>query len=671
MLLPEQMTKILIVGSKARFKETIDVLYRLEAVHPIDFSAEEEGFSLGTPLPTASEDSQKLLKLRSVEKDLEVVDKPMAEKIQTAKVESEVGEAIISLEAEIAGAVESKLRVHNRISELQNSKKLLEPFTQLSVDLDLYKGYGSIDVFTGIVRNDPTDDLTKAVDRFEIFKSSDGKFVALFVAKAESAKAQQILVTQGFTEIPVPAGKGDPQEAVKAIDSELEALGKSLADAVEKIAKLREKHEAFILASEEHLSIEVEKAEFPLRAGTTAHSFIVDAWVPQKSLAEVQKALREKMGEDVHVEVLEVALRKEHIHPEEVHAGVSEEHVVGTPPTKTDAKKPVGFFSFFTELISTPRYGEIDPTIIIAITFPLFFGLMVGDIGYGIPFIVLGALGLRRCTTPEWRTIATMLFFGGIWATLFGFFLFGEAYGMHFGVMGTVDATHPFGSELTWSSMLQTELPHLGFLSKLTDVKLILYITVWIGFAHLLLGYLIGMFNETKRHGFRHAFFHKFGWIMILGAGAFLLLFIVDVLILNKPVGIDDPRFILGIALILPGIAIAYLGEGGQAMLELPALLSNVISYTRIAAIGMSKAGIALAFNMIAIEMIAPMGGVLIIAAIAIFVVGHLMVFILAVISAGIHGIRLHYVELFQKFFVGGGLKFNPLRIVRKYTIER
>jgi V/A-type H+-transporting ATPase subunit I len=94
------------------------------------------------------------------------------------------------------------------------------------------------------------------------------------------------------------------------------------------------------------------------------------------------------------------------------------------------------------------------------------------------------------------------------------------------------------------------------------------------------------------------------------------------------------------------------------------------MSYSRLAAIGMSKAGMALAFNMIAIEMIAPGGGVMIAVAFAIFAVGHMMIFILAVISAGLHGIRLQYVEFFTKFYEGGGLKFNPLRIRRKYTME-
>jgi V/A-type H+-transporting ATPase subunit I len=105
-------------------------------------------------------------------------------------------------------------------------------------------------------------------------------------------------------------------------------------------------------------------------------------------------------------------------------------------------------------------------------------------------------------------------------------------------------------------------------------------------------------------------------------------------------------------------------------MLELPGLMSNIVSYTRLTAIGMSKAGLALAFNSISIEMIAPGGGIMIVFALLVFIVGHLMIFIVAIISAGLHGIRLQYVEFFTKFYEGGGLKFNPLRIRRKYTTE-
>ncbi len=679
MLLPDKMTKILIVGSKTRIKETIDVLYSLEALQPIEFSSEEEGFTLGSPLPVASEASQRLLKLRSAEKELEVVDKPVAEKMSLSKIEDEIDDVLITLDVEITGAVESKNSIQNRIHELEANKQILEPFAVLPLNIDLYKGYTNVAVFTGMVRSDPTNALNEALKRYEIFTSPDAKFIALFVSKDEAADAQRILIHHSFTEVQSPTGKGDPQEAMKAIDAELVALSSSLEEASEKISVLRKKYEAFILASEEHLSIVVEKAEFPLRIGSTDHSFLIDAWVPQKSISQVQRALQGQLGNDVHIEVLEIAPRMEHIHPEEAHAG-AEAHVKEEAPTRTTHRRPVHLFAYLTELISTPKYGEIDPTIMISITFPIFFGLMVGDIGYGIPFMALGALGLRKCKSKEWRSISTMLLFGGIWATIFGFLLFGEAFGMHFGphwvlepglTMTQLHAEFPLGNELSWSSLLGFQLPSLGVLSKLHDVKLLLYITIWIGFAHLLIGYLLGIYNETIRHGFKHAVFHKVGWTMILLGGAFFFLFIIDMLILNKPVGFDDPRMIIGLVLLLPGIIISFRGEGGQAILELPALMSNVVSYTRLAAIGMSKAGMALAFNMIAIEMVAPMGGVAIIAAIAIFMIGHLMIFILAVISAGIHGIRLHYVELFQKFYEGGGLAFNPLKIVRKYTSER
>jgi V/A-type H+-transporting ATPase subunit I len=137
---------------------------------------------------------------------------------------------------------------------------------------------------------------------------------------------------------------------------------------------------------------------------------------------------------------------------------------------------------------------------------------------------------------------------------------------------------------------------------------------------------------------------------------------------------ITDPILIAGIALLVVGLIMALVAEGGKAIIEMPELLSNILSYTRIAAIGMSKAGMALAFNYIALELIAPaqssIGFIALFAALVVFIVGHLMIFILAIISAGLHSVRLQYVELFTKFFEGGGLDFNPLKVKRKHTME-
>lgn len=656
MLLPEQMSKIIIVGSKDRLKKTIDILYTLENVHLIDFKPSKD-IGIGSPLPEASQTSKKLLKLRGVEKDLEVDEREVDRKVAVEKIERDLEAALTTLEMETSGVVDSKNKIQHRISELRAKRRELEPFLSLPLDLDKYSGYESLSVFVGSIRGDPEDTLEEVMN-YELFWSKNKKYVAVFVPNADADQAHRLLVKHGFAEIPLPEEKRSPERLVKEIDEELEALNEHLKEVSNKLDKLREKHAAFIVASDEHLSIKVEKAEAPLRMGVTDHSFIMDAWIPTEELGAVEKALADEFEDDIHMEELE---RKDRQHKEE-----AEE-----PPVKLDNPSPVGLFEYLIELISIPKYNEIDPTSFISILFPLFFGLMVGDVGYGIAFLSLGYLGLKKCTSDEWRTIATMLFYGGLFSLIFGLFLFGEALGMHFAPTG-------HEGDITWSSLLGIHLPHeidlgalvipLGMFSKLHDVKILLYISIWIGIIHLFLGFILGFINVAMRHGLKHAVLEKLSWIFILVGGVLVGLELMNVLLLGQEMNVTGLNMMAGLGLLIPGIGMGYVGEGSAAILEIPGLMSNIFSYTRLTAIGMSKAGMALAFNQIAIVMLAPAGGAMIAAALVIFVLGHLMIFILAIISAGLHGIRLQYVEFFTKFYEGGGLIFNPLKIVRKYT---
>jgi V/A-type H+-transporting ATPase subunit I len=673
MLMPEQMNRILLVGSKGDLKATIDLLYKVEAVDIIDFPSEDKDFNLGSPLPESSVASQKLLKLRAFEKDMQLdVD------VAPSRVKSDLDKTLVELEGSLGKVLQEKVKAQTDLAELQNERRSIEPFMNLDIPLELYRGYASLSVLTGYVKSDPSSEITSKMPESEVILSSDRKFVAVFVPKKDLADAQKILLQNGFSEAPTPIGNGDAKQRLATIDIEVAKKEAALEECNKDLEDLRSKYGAMISAADEDLSIEVQVAETPLRLGTSKYAFVLDGWVPTSKLEPLRNTLDQELKGRVSLDVLDTMERHEsHEHDTEHLTLVDYGDVKSEVPSKTNPNKYVGLFEYLTGLISTPKYREIDPTFMISITFPLFFGLMVGDFGYGLGFTILGLIGLLKVKTPEWKTIATMLFFGGIWATIFGIFVFGECLGMHLQpiwVDGATSAEYPFGNEVTWSYLFQMTLPKLGVISKLVDVKIFLFVALLIGFIHLGIGYTIGIYNKTIRYGFKHAFLEKVSWLMILIGGFFLLLWFINEMIV--PIGswwglpMIDSYLYIGIGLVIVGAVMAFIGEGGGAILELPGLMSNVLSYSRLAAIGMSKAGLALAFNTMAFITIGT-EGINVIFAIMLFVVGVLMVFILAIISAGMHSIRLHYVELFGKFFEGGGARFSPLKIVRKWTNEK
>mgnify|MGYP001077702964 CR=1 FL=1 len=699
MLLPEPMSRVLVVGTKQRLPDTIDILYSLENVHIIDFPADVEGFSLGSPMDAASDASGKLLKLRSVEKDLNIDEKKQVEQVPISKIENNLDATIAELESEVKDTIELRHAKQAQLADLEDKLVQLEPFTSIPLGLEMYRGYTSLKVMAGNIRTNPDSALSEVMSgHYELFTSEKGTFIVLFVSTKQAEEAQRILGQNGFVQVSIPEGEGIPQTIGAALENDIAAVKREIGEINDKIAELSDRHASMVLASDEHLSIKVEKAELPLRMGASAHSFILEAWIPTDSYDQLDQALTAKFGDAVHFELLENRGRADDEASVEESADDETDVADEAPlslgeetPVKLEHGRNAGHFEFFTKLLSTPRYNEVDPTITVAIFFPMFFGLMVGDVGYGIPFVVLGFLGLRMCTSKDWRAIATMLFYGGIWSIFFGLFLFGDMMGIEF----TAPAGHAAGlvpgwETPTWATLLGIDIPHtlfsignfdvnLGYYTKLGSVEPLLYMSLWIGIAHLLTGLALGFYNVAIRHGLKQAIMEKLSWILIMVGFACLLPVAIDILIRGHDIDFTNPLLMTGIGLFAVGVIMALGGVGGMAIVELPEVMSNVLSYTRLIAVGMSKAGMALAFNYISLGMIVGIGMenmdpttniVMLISALLIFTVGHLAIFILAILSAGLHGIRLQYVELFKKFYEGGGLEFNPLKIKRRYTVE-
>ena len=685
MLRPEPMTRVLVVGPKDQLERVIETLYDLRLVHLVDHHGEDGVISIGKPLPRAAEISENLVKLRSIANILRVEE---AKEAEPAPTDVDLRQQITTLELNLREDEEARKRIEGLLSDLDRRIESLRPFALLRLPLASYRGYENLVVLVGRVGEEVRGLEAVAPDHEVV--AAEG-VVAVFVAKAQAEKAREHLGRFGFAALDVPAGDGDPAALLATAEGDRERWAARLAEVEERIAKLRTKYARFLVKAEDALQIEIEKAEAPLRFAASEHSFVADGWVPTPRVDALRAAVAGIPGV-----VAEVVAAEAHGHEE-----------AEAPPVLLRHRGPVRRFEFLTKLYSAPAHDEVDPTGFLFVLFPVFFGLMIGDAGYGIVMIILGfALSTKLKNSPDFADLMRVILYGGIFAYVFGMVLYGEIFGIPF---------HPPPSapdEISWSAILGYNIPFEPPIHKLETIGVIdlLLISVVASVIHLGAGYVVGFVNDV-RHNKRHAI-AKVGWLLILVG--FLSFFAVlartpewcattpnagcdiashrvaNVLFFDRPPlawipatglvvgGMTIPFFMLGS--IAGGAVLLVVGEP-MAVLEIISLLSNMMSYTRLAGVAVAKGAVALAFNTMFLPLIINEEAfhatrvvewnpsiVFIILGFVLLFLAHAMVLILGAMSAGIQAIRLNYVEFFLKFYNGGGTLFSPFGARTKKT---
>jgi V/A-type H+-transporting ATPase subunit I len=661
MLRPEQMTRVVVVGSMDSLDSTIECLYGLGALHLIDFTEDEDEFSIGQPFPRASDASKRLLKLRAMIRSLEIDEHRPSQKLSVGEIEGKLDQALVTMDLNISGKIESKQKIQSLIREKESEIRALEPFAGMGLKAEDLRGLESVSVLSGLCKTDPEGTLKEKLPDYELFKTAaqTGTAVILVVRKEGQVDASRVLADHGYQEIKLPDISGRIDQVVSKDRADVAELQKDLERVEKDLENSRKQFADLIIASEEHLSIEVMKAETPLRIATSRHSFVIDGWMPTEKVREIHQELDQICSGLAFIETLPV-------------------HHDDEPPVKLKNPSPIRPFEFFISLVSTPRYKEVDPTFVLFVTFPLFFGFMIGDLGFGAGLFLLGLLiRIKMKESADLRRLGTIILAGGLVASIFGLFVFAEAFGVPF---------HPpeeAHDEHSWEAV--ANIPIHPALDKMHDIKEMLALSILAGWVHLTIGFVFGFMNHRK-HNLKHAL-AKVAWLPIL-FGMFAEMMVIagnataTSELMNSTVLAILPDMtvtVVGTLVSIPAVILIVVGvvalpftEGALALTEVIGLFTNLVSYTRLAALAVGKGAMALAFNTMLFPLIFDSGniGIAIGGALALFVTQMFFVFFLGALSAGIQAIRLNYVEFFLKFFEGGGVDFEPLKYERRHSVD-
>ena len=421
--------------------------------------------------------------------------------------------------------------------------------------------------------------------------------------------------TMGFLD------KDLPEESLSSIDNQIREIEKEIKDTEIEIDRLEKENKDIINALPATIDY-YEKSEKVIEKMAKGDKYLyLTGWVPESKIEDF-KALTNKYDK-TSVKVKNKA----------------NEHV----PTKLKNNKIFRPFEFLVNMYGAPNYNELDPTPFFAITYMILYGMMFGDIGQGLVFVLLSFFVDKKNKT-----------FGALIRRIgFSACFFGLMYGSVFGI--------------------ETLIPAL-LIKPFDNIMKVLIASVAFGIALLFISYCLGIYNKVyKQHNIEEGIFGKEGLagLMMMISFVLLILNIVKVSPLPKEVGLVI--LIISIVMIIFSKPIAakiekrekvfessafdYYVESSFSIIEaLLSVFSNLVSFTRVGAFAINHVGLYMAFEVM--SKIAG-GGIM---GLIILILGNILIIGLEGMIVFIQGLRLEFYEMFSKYYQGNGRKFRPIR---------
>jgi len=567
--------------------------------------------------------------------------------------------------------IEDKMeKIKGEKQALNEKYSFLLPWKNLSISLRELKRKKWIDYQLAVLPSSMVPDLQKRVQKEEMhleLVSQSNKNSYLLILFLKENKAQMEGILQQLRGEKIQLKEVDiPSEQLSKIKERISQINEELKKNLEEARKINQE-KVKLMAIYDYFFNLLEEKKASSQSRLSNYTFALKGWIKKDNLPLLQKGLKDASPLEIIVQ----------------------------PPKKGEKKIPVTLsnkplfkpFELVTNLYGLPHYLEIDPTPFLAPFFALFLALCLTDGGYGIILALIAYIVPKRIQVGEGgKKLFSILFFSGLVTIGVGIITGGF-----------------FGFEFSQLPSFLAPVKKLVLFNPMKNPMTFLIIALGIGIVHLLTGIMLKLKENLRRGNISSAFLDQFSWIIL----------IVGLLLIGVPFGKGflsggggsatglngqipltlSPSQLLpiweelpiyskvGTVMAISGAIVLFLfsgrankrigmrlAKGAYELYGLLSLFGDVLSYSRLLALGLATSVIATVVNTIAkmawgIPIIGP------VAMVIVLILGHFGNLAINSLSGFIHTSRLQFVEFFGKFYEGGGKEFKPLKEEGKYLV--
>ncbi|KEZ87183.1 ATP synthase subunit I [Clostridium sulfidigenes] len=524
---------------------------------------------------------------------------------------------------------------HNYITKLKANIEELKPWESLDTSVESINVLKKSKAILGEIPQGNVDSLRLKLEEttknyyFEVISSiGRNSYIMVIAHNDDLADIEQLLKSSSFSKIDIQCD-GVPKEVIKeykktieSINTENNFIQEGMKEHVNKLEEYKVVYEYY-----SSLLLRLKSTENFLKSKNIV---AIEGYYPSELHNDFQSTLKSILGDDYYLE--------------------SESAEGDDVPVKLKNNKVFESFENITSMYSVPKYKEIDPTPLLAPFYIFFFGMMLSDAGYGLVMFVGTLIALTTFNLDGDTRKSIKMFFLLSISTIF----WGIMYGSYFGDFIKIAPL---------------------WMKPDSNVGLLMIVSVVMGLIQIYVGLGIKAYMQIRDKDYFGAFADVGLWyITLTGAIIWALSAFVDLASLGVPaviIAIAKYGTIAGMV----GIVLTNgrqessiggkLGQGFYALYGITSYVGDLVSYTRLAALGLATGFIAYAFN-IMVSMVSTSWATIIFG-VAIFVVGHVFNLFINALGAYVHTCRLQYLEYFGKFYEGGGTSFKPLKYNSKY----